>query len=669
MDAGKTTLNEALLYRAGAVRTLGSVNDGNSHLDYHALEQQRGITIYAKQARIAHGDVELTLLDTPGHVDFSSEAERTMQVLDYALLVIDANGGVRGHAETLWRLLERYAVPTIVFVNKMDAAYRSREDLAGELSRRLSGACIDFTGFGSPRQGACEGEVSVPSELAEACAAEDEAALEEYFETGGVALSTLQRLVDERSVFPCLFGSALRQEGVDELVDALALIAKPRCYPADFGARVFKVSHDPSGARLTWLKVTGGALEVKQPIEQPARSGGSAAVVQKVDQVRFYTGGKFEACPRAEAGQVCAVTGLAHTHAGMALGSARDGEPAASRPVLVPAFASSVILNGNDVHKVHSALSLLTDEDPLLNVRWDERLQELQVQLMGTIQLEVVRATLLERFGLDIDFGPSGVLYRETIAAPVMGIGHFEPLRHYAEVHLLMEPLPAGEGVKFGTRCHVDDLDLNWQRLILTNAMEREHVGVLVGAPLTDVRITLVGGRAHAKHTEGGDFRQATYRAVRQGLMQAESVLLEPWYRFALRVPAEQVGRALSDLQRMGAKSDAPFIEGESALVEGTVPVKEIRDYAVQLGSYTHGTGSLALEFHSYAPCHDADAVIAEASYDPESDVANTPDSVFCSHGAGRTVKWDEVAGAAHVKPDPARFTSWREATPEFFGC
>ena len=733
MDAGKTTLNEALLYRAGVVRTLGSVNAKDSHLDHYALERQRGITIYAKQARIVHDGVELTLLDTPGHVDFSSEVERTLPVLDYALLVIDGNDGVRGHAMTLWRLLERYHVPTIVFVNKMDTALRSREEIIGELSLRLSNACIDFTDFSAPtsredgpaqnrdlstghkplqkressqrhddpqERGSSQehDNTSIPPALAEACAGEDDAALEEFFETDTLSLATMQRLVTERSIFPCFFGSAQKQTGVDELVDALTLLAQEQIFPTDFGARVFKVSHDSSGARLTWVKVVGGVLEVRQPIEQPSKPG-SEPITQKIDQIRFYTGGKFESSARAEAGQICAITGLDHTKPGMVLGCAAAGAPSRGertgiapstvqsserrdlsnraeldserdsyQPVLVPAFSSSVILNGNDAHKVHAALAQLTDEDPLLNVQWNERLQELQVQLMGTIQLEIVQATLQERFDLNVDFGPSGVLYRETIEAPVTGIGHFEPLRHYAEVHLQLEPLPAGSGMVFGTRCHVDELDLNWQRLILTNAMEREHAGVLIGSPLTDVRVTLIGGRAHAKHTEGGDFRQATYRAIRQGLMQARSVLLEPWFRFSLRVPASLVGRALSDLQRMCAQFEAPRTEGESALVEGTVPAKEIRDYAVQLGSYTHGEGSLALEFHAYDRCHDTDSVIAEAAYDPEADIAFTPDSVFCEHGAGRTVKWDEVAQIAHVKPDPATFTSWREATPEFFG-
>lgn len=705
VDAGKTTLNEALIYRAGAVRKLGSVDAKSSHLDYNALEQQRGITIYSKQTVITRCGVELTLLDTPGHVDFAAEAERVLGVLDYAVLVIDGNDGVQGHTLTLWRLLERYGVPTVVFANKMDFAQVSRGELLADLQRQLSAGCVDFTslqvrapeaGADRDRQarqpdapgGVLSAELSL--EAVEACATVDEAALEEYLESGDLQLETVRRLVGCREVFPCFFGSALKQEGVDELIDGVAALVADRDWPAEFGARVFKIAHDPAGTRLTWLKVTGGSLKPRQVV-QGADSKGPWS--EKADQIRMYAGQKFEPAACVEAGQVCAVTGLTRTQAGMALG-AEAADPAAAagagaagagagaagaagpaapgaaaQPALAPVFASSVHPIGADITKLHAALRTLTDEDPLLNVRWSEQLQELQVQLMGTIQLEVLQATLRDRFGLNVEFGPSGVLYRETIAAPVVGIGHFEPLRHYAEVHLLIEPLPAGSGVQFGTRCHVDELDLNWQRLILTNAMEREHAGVLTGAPITDVRITLMGGRAHDKHTEGGDFRQATYRAIRQGLMQAESVLLEPWHRFWLRLPAGEVGRALADLQRMGARMEPPQTEGDFALVEGAAPAKEIAGYSLQLASYSHGKGSLSLQFGGYEPCHDAEEVIAAAAYDPEADMPNTPDSVFCSHGAGHTVKWGDVREHAHVKPDPATLTEWREATPEFFGA
>ena len=649
------------------MRKLGSVDAGNSHLDFNELERRRGITIYAKQATIELDGTELTLIDTPGHVDFSSEAERTLHVLDYAVLVIDAGDGVRGHTETLWRLLARHGIPTFVFANKMDLSPRSRDGVMGELRARLSDACIDFTEFGGRLL--TKETLPVPAELAEACAATDEEALDEFFDKGTLSASTLQRLVAERSVIPCLFGSALKHDGVDELLSAVAhLVNEPPRSP-EFGARVFKISHDPAGARLTWMKVTGGALKVKQPITYPlARETAS----EKVDQIRCYLGNKYETVPRCETGQICAVTGLSRSFAGLALGREAEADAVSGRalkPTLVPTFASSVIPHGCDVRAVHAALNQLTDEDPLLGAQWNERLQELHVQIMGTVQLEVLQATLQDRFGLDVSFGPSGVLYRETITQPVVGIGHFEPLRHYAEVHLLIEPLPPGSGVQFGTRCHVDELDLNWQRLILTNAMEREHAGVLTGSPITDVRITLIGGRAHERHTEGGDFRQATYRAIRQGLMQAESVLLEPWNRFVLHVPADQVGRAFSDLQLMSARYNAPQTAGDFASIEGIAPAKEIGEYSAKLSSYTHGMGSLSLEFHGYEPCHNAQEVIEAAAYDPEADLANTPDSVFCSHGAGHTVKWNEVANAAHVKPDAATFTAWREATPAFFGA
>ena len=672
VDAGKTTLIEALLFRTGAVRKLGRVDAGDSHLDFNEIEQSRGITVYAKQAVVDVGDVELTFIDTPGHVDFSSEAERTLQVLDYAVLVIDADDGVRGHTETLWRLLQRRGIPTFVFANKMDLSHRSCSEVMEELGACLSDACLDFTGFETTAQldGTFKGGIS--PELSEACACTEEAALDEFFNEGLISTSTLQRLVRSRLVIPCFFGSALKLDGVDDFLCSLACLAAEPQRPRAFGARVFKVSHDQAGARLTWMKVTGGVLEVKQPIDYPGQMG---ATTEKVDQIRRYSGGKYTTTPVCEAGEVCAVTGLSQTFTGLVLGRESENDtddtisdPCTFNPTLMPAFASSVILNGCDVRAVHSALNQLTDEDPLLEAQWNERLQELQVKVMGSIQLEVIQATLKDRFGLDVGFGPSGVLYRETIEAPVTGIGHFEPLRHYAEVHLLIEPLSAGSGVKFGTRCHVDELDLNWQRLILTNAMEREHAGVLIGAPLTDVRITLVGGRAHEKHTEGGDFRQATYRAIRQGLMQAQGVLLEPWNRFALRVPTNLIGRAISDLQLMCARYEAPLTEGDFTTVEGIAPAAEIAGYAVQLGSYAHGMGSLSLEFHGYEPCHNAQEVIEAAAYDPEADLANTPDSVFCSHGAGHTVKWNDVPEAAHVKPDPSTFTTWREATPEFFG-
>ncbi len=655
VDAGKTTLGEALLYRTGAVRRLGRVDHGDSALDCEPLERDRGITIYAKEAVVEHGDLSLTLLDTPGHVDFSAEAERTMQALDYALLVIDGTSGVQSHTQTLWDLLARYEVPTFIFVNKVDrmdadGAQAVRVELVAQLAARLNPGCLDFSA-GAPL---------------EDCAMTDELALEEFAETGTLAPETLRRLVADRRVFPCFFGSALRLEGIDDLLDGLVDFTVRRPWPADFGARVFKVSHDDQGNRLAWLKVTGGELRARQALEVAA---GPNIYIEKANQLRVYTGGRFVAVNAAQAGQVVAVTGLAHARVGCALGA--EAEP--PRPVLAPVLSSKVLLGDCDVRKVHAALRELTDEDPQLGVTWDEELQELRVSLMGQVQLEALRDTLAVRFGLGVDFGQGGILYRETITEPVLGIGHFEPLRHYAEVQFLLEPLPAGSGVEFGTCCHVDDLDLNWQRLALTNAMERDHRGVLIGAPITDVRITLVAGRAHLKHTEGGDFRQAVYRAIRQGLMQARDrgacVLLEPLYRFDLRVPTDCVGRAMSDLQGMSATFSPPAADGADRMrLGGTVPASELGDYAVTLAAYTRGQGSLALRFGGYAPCHDVAAVIERAAYDPTSDLPNTPDSVFCAHGAGYNVSWRDVPAHAHCAYDPARLTAWRPADAAFFG-
>ena len=669
VDAGKTTLNEALIYRAGVVRTLGSVNDKSSHLDYHAIEQQRGITVYSKQTVIERLGVELTLIDTPGHVDFASEAERVLRVLDCAVLLVDGNDGVQGHTLTLWHLLQHYRVPTIVFANKMDFAQVTREELMDDFRNQLSGNCIDFSSLKATALGDGRISASAAPELVEECAATAESALDEYLETGDLVLETIRQLVASRAVHPCFFGSALKQDGVDELVEGIAALVAERAWPGEFSARVFKISHDEAGARLAWLKVEGGQLAARQLV------GGvdaGEAWSGKVDQIRIYSGSRYSSVAQVEPGQICAVTGLSRARAGSTI--SRDGEAPreddtlGNAALVVPTFSNSIRPIGADIARLHAALNVLTDEDPLLNVQWNEQLQELQVQLMGAIQLEVLQATLRDRFGLDVELGPSSVLYRETIARPVTGIGHFEPLRHYAEVHLLMEPLPAGSGVQFGSCCHVDQLDLNWQRLILTNAMEREHAGVLTGAPITDMRVTLIAGRAHNKHTEGGDFRQATYRAIRQGLMQAESILLEPWHSFWLRVPAGLVGRAISDLQRMNARFDAPRTQGDFAMMQGVVPAKEIRDYSMQLASYSHGKGSISLQFSGYEPCHDAEAVIAEAAYDPEADLPNTPDSVFCSHGAGHTVKWNEVPQHAQVAPDPSTYTPWREASAEFFG-
>jgi small GTP-binding protein len=652
VDAGKTTLAEAMLYQAGTIRQLGRVDHGSAHLDTDEMERRRGITIFSNQASLVWGETQITLVDAPGHVDFSAEAERTLQALDCAILVVGANDGVQGHTKTMWRLLEQRRIPTFVFVNKMDLAGADQARVLAELNERLAAGCVDVTsGFGA--------------DTLEAMAMTDEEALDEYLLGGELGPGTRRSLVAARKAVPCVFGSALRLQGVETLLDRLVELAEERAWPGEFAARVFKVTHGARGERLAWLKVTGGELVARSVLEGVSQG---KPWREKVDQVRVCAGTRLEIAPSADAGQLCAVTGLTHVLPGDVLGA----EPAGEGPRLIPVLAYRVEPQGCDVHAVLAALRELADEDPCLGVAWSEQLQEVRLRLMGEIQLEVVRETLRERFGLDVSFGLAGVRYLETIDAPVMGVGHFEPLRHYAEAHLLLEPLPRGAGVQFGSRCPEDELDRNWQRLILTNAMEREHAGVLIGVPLTDVRITLVAGRAHPKHTEGGDFRQATYRAIRQGLMRAREqgscVLLEPWYRFALEVPSDRVGRALSDLQRMSASFGTPEVRGEMTLIEGTVPVSEMRSYALEVSAYTRGLGSLHCEVAGYEPCHDTERVIEEAAYEPEADLPNTPDSVFCSHGAGYTVKWYDVREKMHVEDEGVRLTDWREADAAFFG-
>lgn len=647
VDAGKTTLAEAMLFDAGTIRTCGRVDRGDSHLDTDLMERDRGITIFSSQAALEHADAAITLVDSPGHVDFSAEAERTLAALDLAVLVVGANDGIQGHTRTLWRLLERHGIPTIIFANKIDllpdaGSPAERDALLATLSARLSEGCLlieELTG--------------------EAAAMTDEAALEEFLEAGTLDGTTTRRLFAERHIFPCLFGSALKNEGVTELLDAIAELAPANTWPDEFAARVYRVSRGERGERIAWLKVTGSELRARQQVNGVADG---APWSEKINELRIYTGSRFEPVPCVSAGGVCAVTGLSHVRPGDTLGA----EPAPERPTLAPVLTYGVLTGGADIHTVLSALQELAEEDPMLAVSWDEHLQEIRLRLMGAVQLEVVRDLMARRFGLDIDFGPGSILYEETISRPVMGVGHFEPLRHYAEAHLRLDPAPRGNGVTFGSECSEDDLDRNWQRLILTNAQERELVGVLTGAPVTDVRITLVGGRAHLKHTEGGDFRQATYRAMRQALMTAhelgECVLLEPWYAFELELPADKIGRAMSDFTRMSARFASPEQMGDEARLAGEVPASELGDYALQLAEYTSGQGRISLEFSGYEPCHDADRVIAEAGYDPEADLLNTPDSVFCSHGAGYTVKWHEVPEHAHVEVDPSRLRPWRSA-------
>ena len=647
VDAGKTTLAEAMLFDAGTIRACGRVDRGDSHLDTDLMERDRGITIFSSQAALEHADTTITLVDSPGHVDFSAEAERTLAALDLAVLVVGANDGIQGHTRTLWRLLERHGIPTIIFANKVDllpdaGSLAERNALLAALRARLSEGCLpieELTG--------------------EAAAMTNEMALEELLETGELSDATTRRLFAERHVFPCLFGSALKNEGVAELLDAIAKLAPDRAWPGEFAARVYRVSRGDRGERIAWLKITGGELHARQQVDGVTDGIPWSA---KINELRIYTGSRFEPISNASAGSVCAVTGLSHVRPGDALGA----EPAPERPTLAPVLTYGVLTGGADIHTVLSALRELAEEDPMLAVSWDEHLQEIRLRLMGAVQLEVVRDLMTRRFGLDIDFGPGSILYEETISKPVVGVGHFEPLRHYAEVHLRLDPAPRGSGVTFGSECSEDDLDRNWQRLVLTNAQERELVGVLTGAPVTDVRITLVGGRAHLKHTEGGDFRQATYRAMRQALMTArelgECMLLEPWYAFELELPTDKVGRAMSDLTRMSARFGSPEQMGDEARLTGEVPASELGDYALQLAEYTSGQGRISLEFSGYEPCHDADRVIAEAGYDPEADLPNTPDSVFCSHGAGYTVKWHEVPEHAHVEVDPSRLRPWRSA-------
>jgi len=628
VDAGKTTLSEGLLYLGGALRKLGRVDHGDAFLDTDAMERERGITIFAKQAVLRLGDAEIFLLDTPGHVDFSAEAERTLQVLDYAILVVSGADGVQGHTRTLWKLLERYSVPVFLFVNKMDQPGTCREALLRQLQEKLDGGCVDFS--------------AAPAQRDEALAMTDEEALEAFLETGAVPEEAAAALIRQRKAFPCWFGSALKLEGVEEFLAGVERYAVPPQYPAGFGAKVFKISRDPQGARLTWLKITGGSLRAKELLS----GGGDGPWEEKADQLRVYSGAKFRSVEEAPAGSVVAVTGLTRTRPGQGLGI----EAESGRPVLEPVLNYRLELpEGADPHTVLPKLRELEEEDPMLRVVWEGAKKEIHVQLMGQVQMEVLQRLILDRFGLEARFGTGSIVYRETIAGAVEGVGHFEPLRHYAEVHLLLEPGPRGSGVRVFSACPAGQLDLNWQRLVLTHLLEREHPGVLTGSPLTDVRITLVAGRAHLKHTEGGDFRQATYRAVRQGLMQAETVLLEPFYDFRLEVPPACVGRALTDIQTMGGTAEGPETDGELSVLTGRAPVAGLRDYWRDVAAYTRGLGRLSCTPRGYEPCRDQEEVAAALGYDPERDAENPTGSVFCAHGAGFYVKWDQVRDYMHV--------------------
>ena len=629
VDAGKTTLSEALLYCSGARRTLGRVDHGDTLLDTHALERARGITIFSKQARLSTSHREITLVDTPGHADFSAEAERTLSVLDCAVLIISATDGIQSHTATLWKLLQRYEIPTFLFINKTDLPGINREDLLGQLQRNLDAGCVDFT------------DTEAVAEVAAMC---DENLLETYLETSSVAPEALAALVAKRQLFPVCFGSALKLKGVEALLELLDAFAPLPKYGENFGASVYKISQDPQGNRLTWLKITGGTLKPRMSLAYQNSKG--EKLEEKVLQVRLYSGDKFTTPEAVSSGTLCAVTGLSATYAGQGLGI----EVQADTPLLEPVMTYRLLLPaGCDPVVFLPKLRQLEEEDPQLRIQWDSAGKQIHIQIMGKVQLEVLKSIISQRFSVDVDFDNGRIYYKETIAAPVEGVGHFEPLRHYAEVHILLEPLPTGSGIQYGSVCSTDVLDGNFQRLVMGHLSEKQHLGVLTGAPITDMKLTLLVGKAHVKHTEGGDFRQATYRAVRQGLMQAQSVLLEPWYDFTLSVPMQHIGRAITDIRAMSGQFDTPETEGTMSLLRGIVPASELQDYAQVVASYTQGQGQLQIALHGYLPCHNPEAVIAEAAYDPEADLENTPDSVFCDHGAGVTVKWNKVPEYMHL--------------------
>ena len=631
VDAGKTTLSEGMLFVSGSIAKLGRVDHKDAFLDHDSLERERGITIFSKQARLTLPQTEIALLDTPGHVDFSTEMERTLQVLDYAILVISGTDGVQSHTETLWRLLRRYEIPTFLFINKMDLAGASRQALLAELQARLSDRCVDFSSGGG---GERDEQISL-------C---DEELLEQYLESGTIPQSVLAASIARRSVYPCFFGSALKLGGVDALLRALDEDTLAPETAAAFGARVYKISRDPQGARLTWLKVTGGTLRVK---EQLRGKDGEGDWKEKIDQIRLYSGAKYQTADHVPAGTVCAVTGLSRTFPGEGLGTERE----TTLPSLEPVLTYRILLPDDaNLPETMKKLHLLEEEDPQLHILWDERLQEVQVRLMGEVQLEILQRLIRDRFGIPVSFDTGRVVYKETIADTVEGVGHYEPLRHYAEVHLLLEPAPRGSGLTFASACSTDEMDLNWQRLVLTHLAEKTHLGVLTGSPITDMKITLTAGRAHIKHTEGGDFRQATYRAVRQGLRQARSVLLEPFYDFSIELPTNAVGRAMTDIQQRGGVCEPPVQTADAAVLKGYAPVAAMRNYPAELSSYTKGRGRITLQVRGYEACVKQDQIVEAARYDPDADVENSADSVFCSGEAGVLVPWHEVKNHMHLK-------------------
>ena len=635
VDAGKTTLSESMLYQSGSIRKLGRVDKGDAFLDTYELERERGITIFSKQAQLSIDDLQITLLDTPGHVDFSAEMERTLQVLDYAILVISGADGVQGHTETLWKLLERYHIPVFLFINKMDQNGTDEAALMNELKKRLDENCVDFSQTDT-------------DELNESIAMCSEALLEQYLESGEIEDTQIRNLIRTRNLFPCYFGSALKVTGVDEFMRGIMNYTEvaTESEEAKFGATVYKISRDDQENRLTYIKVTSGCLKVKDLLSGRDRRK-EKDWEEKINQIRIYSGAKFETVNQAERGMICAVTGLSQTYPGEGLGIERDSDI----PILEPVLTYQIQLPEDcEVHSMLEKLRQLEEEEPLLHIIWNEKLGEIYAQIMGEVQMEVLKSLIWKRFHVRIEFGKGNIVYKETIRQPVEGVGHFEPLRHYAEVHLLLEPAEAGTGLHFFSNCSQDTLDLNWQRLILTHLEEKEHCGVLTGSAITDMHITLTTGKAHQKHTEGGDFRQATYRAVRQGLKKAESILLEPYYSYRLEVPADMVGRAMTDIQRMNGSFDTPLQDGESVILTGSAPVVTMRDYQTEVISYTKGRGRLSCTLEGYKPCHNQEEVVKEVGYDSERDLDNPTGSVFCAHGAGFVVKWDEVENYMHLQ-------------------
>lgn len=630
VDSGKTTLAEAMLYKTGTIRKLGRVDSGNSTLDTNSIERERGITIFSSQAEFSTDNTHFTLLDTPGHVDFSAETERTMCVLDYAILVISGTDGVQSHTSTLWKLLRKYEVPVFIFVNKMDLIGADKSAIVKNLSGRLSENCVDFSG----------GDAEISENAAMCC----EELMEQYLSDGNIDDKSIIDAIAERRIFPCYFGSALKMEGIKGFINLLDRFTCETEYKNEFGAKIYKISYDPKGSRLTHMKITGGQLKMREELIYTDADGNEAS--GKVSSIRFYSGEKFRTADTVHTGEICAVTGLNGTYAGQGLGIEKKSRQAFLEPVMTYKI---ILPDDKNIYDAIKELRLLEDEDPQLHILWNEQNREIHIQLMGVVQLEVLTKLIEEKFGYIVKFSNGAVTYKETIRNAVEGVGHYEPLRHYAEAHILLEPLPLGSGLRFDTECSEDELDRNWQRLILTHLAEKIHVGVLTGSPITDMKLTLVSGKAHLKHTEGGDFRQATYRAVRQGLRNAESVLLEPYYNYELEIPTENVGRAISDLQHMSAEFDTPENNGEMSLITGSAPVSEINDYQSEVIAYTHGKGKLSFNVAGYRECHNSAEVIAAIGYDCDSDTENCADSVFCSHGAGYVVKWNEVYEHMHL--------------------